>query len=221
MTLFKPSFSTCMSTYWNAHDPLKKGQILLDEFKTLLAFCHANDYDETIQDIATHYMAYVLNEANLHPTTGNEMSWQDMSTKQRDRLVDELLSQWRQAYPNGLDGEYVPFSPLDTERMSIIMDTEIDVHPAKKARFVQHVSESPSTISRAPTMDSQMDDGSAPWDEWFEAKDRIVGDKLQIISANQLGGVITWVVVLDEHGQKKLEIVFPDSDTESESDDES
>lgn len=210
-----------MSTFWDAHDPLKKGQILLGEFKKLVAFCDANEYTNSLEDIVEHYVAFSVNEANLHPTSGNEIRWQDMTTKQRDQLVREMVSQWQQAYPNGLKYvEYVPYSQFDCERLSRIMDTDIDVRPAKKARFVQHVAESPSTISRAPTLDSRMDDGSAPWDEWFEEEDRIVGDKLQIYTANQLGGLITWVVVLDKDGKKKLEIVYPVSDTESESDEE-
>ena len=205
-----------MSTFWDAHDPLKKGQILLDEFKKLVAFCDANEYTNSLEDIVEHYVAFSVNEANLHPTSGNEIRWQDMTTEQRDQLVREMVSQWQQAYPNDLKDEYVPFSPLDCERLSRIMDTDIDVRPAKKARFVQHVA----TISRAPTLDSRMDDGSAPWDEWFEEEDRIVGDKLQIYSANQLCGTITWVVVLDKDGNKKLDIEAPETESDSEDDED-
>ena len=207
-----------MSAIWDPHEPLARGQILCEDFIKLVSFCDANAKEASKRKIATQYIAFRMNEASLHPTTGNEVKWYELSQGQRDSLVDKLVSEWQHRYPNGLKMEYVPYSPLDTVRFQGIMDFVSEKRPAKKARFVQHVAGASSAATRAPKTDCREDDGSAPWDDWFAEEDRVVGDKLQIYSLNQLSDTITWEVVLDKHGKKKMVIVNSDSDSDTDED---
>lgn len=208
-----------MSEFWNPHEPLNIiGPILLGDFKKLVSFCDANMKEKTKREIATQYIGFLVNDASLHRTMGNEMKWYELTQDQRNELVDKLISEWQNTYPNDLKTEYVPYSALDSARYRIIMDSLPDARPSKKARFVQHVAGTSSATARAPNTDVREDDGTAPWDAWFAEEDRIVGDKLQIYSANQLSGTITWEVVLDKHGKKKLVIVNSDSDSDIDED---
>lgn len=205
-----------MSAIWDPHEPLARGRILREDFKKLVSFCDANVKEASKRNIATQYISFRVNEASRHPSTGNEKTWYELTQGQRDTLIDKLVSEWQNKYPNDLKTEYVPFSPLDAVRYWVIMDSVPDAQPAKNARFVQHVA----ATGRAPKTDSCEDDGSAPWVDWLAEEDRIVGDKLQTYSLNQSAGTTTWEVVLDKHGRKKLVIVTSETETESDSDDD-
>ena len=199
-----------MTTFWDSHDPLRKGTMLLDKFKKLVAYCDANGKSEDIKAIAAHYLAFLLDDASFHPTSGSEMKWNELTQRQRDDLVDQLVFEWHQDYPNDLEDEYVPYSYLEAAAFSAIMDTVTRVRPAKKPRFVQHVARGPEEETRELGIDVVK--------KWFNEKDRIVGDKLHLYGANQLSGTSTYEVILDENGNKAYELV-PESESDSEDED--
>lgn len=162
-----------MASTWSAHDPFRHGKMLLNDFKELVSFCKLNYPDMHLREIATKYMAWSLNNAksmaleesrlgtrsSYSSTTGNEVSWSELSCQQKTQLVDYVIQEWHKQFPNGIRDTYVPFTALKTLTFSNMIDTDTDeiecTPPTKRARFHTHVHAS----SEDESAEESEDDG--------------------------------------------------------------